>query len=87
MVSPPARRAHHTYSCSFASRRSFPHLPDLEEMSIRVMEKGPRLFELLLFTDDLGTVKLAVEIGVQVVSLVGHQGAEWPIGRRDPTIA
>src|SRR5712691_2872852 len=43
MVSPPARRAQHTHTCSFASRRSFPHLPDLQEMSIRVMEEGPGL--------------------------------------------
>jgi len=39
------------------------------------------------FPDHLGTVELPVEIGIQVVSLVGHQGAEWPIGRRDTPIA
>src|SRR5690348_13642056 len=39
------------------------------------------------FTGDFGTVKLSVEIGIQVVSLVGHQGAEWSIGRRNTAIA
>jgi hypothetical protein len=43
MVSPPARRAQHTQTCSFAAHFGFPHLPDLEEMSIRVMEEGPGL--------------------------------------------
>src|SRR2546421_241413 len=36
-------RAQHTQTCSFAAHFGFPHLPDLEEMSIRVMEEGPGL--------------------------------------------
>ncbi len=32
-----------TQTCSFASRFGFPHLPDLQEMSIRVKEEGPGL--------------------------------------------
>src|SRR5258708_19275081 len=43
MISPPARRAQYTHTCSFASHFGFSHLPDLEEMSIRVMEEGPGL--------------------------------------------
>ena len=42
---------------------------------------------MLDFINYLWAVKLAVEIGIQMVSLVGHQGAEWPIGRRDTAIA
>src|SRR5437763_1412422 len=45
------------------------------------------LARTLDFINDFWTVKLAVEIGIQVVSLVSHQGAEWPIGRRDTAIA
>jgi hypothetical protein len=41
---------------------------------------------LYSFTNYLWTVKLLVEIGIQVVSLVSHQVAEWPIGRRDTSI-
>ena len=39
------------------------------------------------FPAHLGTVELAIEVIIQVVSLVRHQGAEWPIGRWDATIA
>ena len=39
------------------------------------------------FINDFWTVKLAVEIGIQVVSLVSHQGAEWSIGGWDTAIA
>jgi hypothetical protein len=38
-------------------------------------------------TNDFGTVKLAVEIGIQVVGLVRHQVAEWPVGTWDTAIA
>ncbi len=48
---------------------------------------GSSLALTLDFINDFWTVKLAVEIGIQVVSLVSHQGAEWPIGRRDTAIA
>ncbi len=35
-----------TQTCSFASPFGFPHLPDLQEMSIRVKEEGPGLLEI-----------------------------------------
>ena len=38
-------------------------------------------------THDFRMVKLSVEIGIQVVSLVGHEGAEWPVRRRNTAIA
>jgi hypothetical protein len=34
----------------------------------------------LNFTYDFRTVKLSVEIGIQVMGLVGHEGAEWAVG-------
>ena len=39
------------------------------------------------FINDFSTVKLAVEISIQVVGLVGHQVAEWSVCAWDAAIA
>ena len=31
------------------------------------------------FTHDFRTVKLSVEIGIKVMGLVGHEGAQWAV--------
>src|SRR5437588_10216548 len=38
------------------------------------------------FTHSFRTVKLPVEIGIQVMGLVRHECAEWPVRRRDTAI-
>ena len=35
---------------------------------------------MLDIINDLGAVKRTVEVDIQVVRLVGHQVAEWPVG-------
>src|SRR4249919_3208540 len=68
MVSPPARRAQHTQTCSFASYFGFPHLPDLKEMSIRVMEEGPGLVaHIERRGDKLGSARAERLVGSRAV--------------------
>src|SRR5579872_1094435 len=40
-----------------------------------------------VLSNNFGTVKFLIEIGVQMVCLVRHQGAQWPVRSRDTAIA
>src|SRR2546425_623655 len=92
MISPPARRAQYTHTGSFAAHFGFPHLPDLEEMSIRVMEEGPGLVAPLEgWGEKLGSARAEDLVGNRAVRNPNAQfadharaGQRWRIdhGRR-----
>src|SRR5260370_16199807 len=77
MISPPARRAQYTHTCSFASHFGFSHLPDLQEMSIRVMEEGPGLVAPLEGRGEkLGSARAQDLVGSQAIRNPNAQFAD-----------
>src|SRR6266699_3833176 len=79
MVLPLACPDQPTQMSLFASPFGFPHLPDLQEMSIWVMEEGPGLVAPLeRRSEKLGSARAQDLVGGQAVRNLKAQFAEGP---------
>src|SRR6266567_7132754 len=85
MVLPLACPDQPTHMSLFASPFGFPHLPDLQEMSIWVMEEGPGLVAPLeRRSEKLGSARAQDLVGGQAVRNLNAQFADdaLAVGRR-----